>query len=50
MNEEGDRFINVIYKSILKVIKIKRKVLIDNNVMILNDEDVIFLEKIFKLV
>lgn len=50
MNEEGDWFINVIYKSILKVIKIKRKVLIDNNVMILNDEDVIFLEKIFKLV
>lgn len=50
MNEERDWFINVIYKSILKVIKIKRKVLIDNNVTILNDEDVIFLEKIFKLV
>lgn len=50
VNEEGDRSINVTYKSTSKAIKIKRKVLIDNNVTIPNDEDVIPLEKTPKLV
>lgn len=50
VNEEGDRAINVTYKSTSKSIKIKRKVLIDNNVTIPNDEGVMLLEKTPKLV
>jgi hypothetical protein len=38
VNEEGDRAINVTYKSKPKAAKVNKKVLIDNNVTIPNDE------------
>lgn len=50
VNEEGDRAINVTYKRTSKAVKVKRKVLIDNNVTIPNDEFTSAVDKTPKLV